>query len=348
MKTQSLFLFVLFAMFFNLSLAGADLPNIEAASAQSSNLVKKEEKETQGSGKLDVVSPTSDKKDEKKCIFEISSGDNKFSIGLKNRTEAFYGRSTKLLSGSELDQVVYPQTTIEVSVFAQTEKAVKAQVILRNKSRWGNPNSIAQTTDSPIKLVNADVGSHKHFIGRQIVWIKECWAEILLNKAFEFPTKKEHTWRMGLFPFELGRGISLGSAYAVSPGLIGFFNSNIIDQFAPGSLLHGTITEDASKLYYDFYVAVLDNKSDGFDVVNSKIYAQEIGRKNNPYRGFGKINYLIAGKLDWIVESICGNDKLIIEPYGLYNKDPEQRVEFPSDASSNLGTFGIYADYVHI
>ncbi|MDR3646355.1 MAG: hypothetical protein P4L22_02315 [Candidatus Babeliales bacterium] len=344
MKTRSLSVFILF-IFLLKPLLAVDTEVKDGGSSAKINTTEEVKKETEKNDKSKDEQKKEKSKSEKKNIFEVCEGGNKFSIGLKNRTEAFYARSTRLLSGSPLDQVVYPQTTIEVSIYAETEEAVKAQLILRNKSRWGNPNSIAQTTESPVKLVDGEFGTHKHFLGRQIVWVKECWAEILLNKAFELPAKKEHTWKMGLFPFELGRGISLGSAYAVSPGLIGFFNSNIIDQFAPGSLIHGTICEDKLKLYYDFYVAVLDNKSDSFDVVNSKIYAQEIGRRDNPYRGFGKINYLIAGKVDWITESIFGNDKLIIEPYGLYNKDPEQRVEFPSDASSNLGTFGIYVDY---
>lgn len=326
MKTKSL-ISILYILLFNLPLF-------------AENVTAEVKDDKQKSEKLKEI------KDDKKSLFELGSDGNKFSIGIKNRTETFYGKSTKLLSGNDLDQIIYPQTTIEVSVFAQTEKAVKGQVILRNKSRWGNPNSIAQTTESPIKLVDAELGSHKHFIGRQIVWVKECWAEILLNKVFEIPSFTEHTWKLGLFPFELGRGISLGSAYAVSPGLIGFFNSNIIDQFAPGSLIHGNLCEEKLKLSYDLYVAILDNKSDSFDVVNAKVYSQEIGRQKNPYRGFGKINYLLAGKLDWIIESIFEKDKLIIEPYGLYNKDPEQKVEFPSDASSKLGTFGIYADYI--
>lgn len=332
MKKQFLLLVIIYFLSFDIFLIAEESKEIKNENLKIEDL-KKEEKEKSSF-------------DDKKSIFEMSAGENRFTLGLKNRTEAFYSRSTRLLSDSPLDQVIYPQTTIDLTAYFESAKAVKAQAVLRNKSRWGNPNSIAQTTESSIRVADAELGSHKHFLGRQIVWIKECWAEILLNKAFGLPCTTEHTWKLGLFPFELGRGISLGSAYAVSPGLIGFFNTNIIDQFAPGSLIHGTILDSKVKLYYDFYIGFLDNKSDSFDVINSKIYAQEIGRRKNPYRGFGKINYLIAGKLDWIIDSVFGGDKLIVQPYGLYNKEPEQRIEFPADAISNLGTFGIYIDYV--
>jgi len=83
---------------------------------------------------------------ERKNLFETCFGDNKFVMNVKNRTENFYATSTKLLSGSDLDRVVYPQTTWDLTSFVELDKGVKAQVVLRNKSRWGNPNSIAQTT----------------------------------------------------------------------------------------------------------------------------------------------------------------------------------------------------------
>jgi len=199
--------------------------------------------------------------------------------------------------------------------------------------------------ESPVKIADAETGSHKHFIGRQIWWVKEGWVEILLNKAIGFGGK-EQTLKLGVFPFELGRGIALGSAYAISPGLIGFFNSNIIDQYAPGALLHGTLYDSRIKLYYDLYVGVLENKSDSFETITQKVYSQEIGRRKDPFRGFGSINYILASKVDCVIDSICGGDKLVIQPYGLYNRDPEQRVEFPSDASSKLITVGLYSDYV--
>lgn len=301
-------------------------------------------------GSIVNVPINSEEKKSSKCdkdgLFEIASGDNKLTIGLKNRSEVIYGKSTKLLSGSPLDQVIYPQTTWELSFYAEVEKALKSQIVFRNKSRWGNPNSIAQTTDTPVKIGDSETGSHKHFIGRQIIWIKEGWGEILLNRILPVRFEYEHTLKFGLFPFELGRGISLGNAYAVSPGLLNFYTSNIIDQFAPAALLHGTLHKGRTTLNYDLYTAVLENKSDSFDAVNAKTYSQAICRKDCPYRGFGKINYIVAAKLDWIIENafVC-KDKLILQPYILYNRDPEQRVEFPSDSSSKLYTAGFYNDY---
>ena len=38
----------------------------------------------------------------------------------------------------------------------------------------------------------------------------------------------------GAFPFELGRGIALGTAYAVDASDLGFYSENAIDQYAFG------------------------------------------------------------------------------------------------------------------
>lgn len=278
-------------------------------------------------------------------LFEYKVGNSEFSFGMKDKSEAFYGRSVQLFSPSTLDQVFYFQTTWDLRSKVNICQIVKSSIEVRNKYRWGNPNSIAQTTEMAIKAGDAVLGSHKHFLGRQIFWMREGWLEILLNDAFRFDFCLDQYLKFGVFPFELGRGISLGFAYATSPGLLGFYSSNIVDQYAPGILLHGDLVKD--KLDYDFYYALLENKADSFDAVNEKIYTNRIGRSSTPARGWEKINYLIAARLKWYIENpvrgCSGN--LIAEPYVLFNRNPEQRVDFPSDAKSNLLTAGIDVEY---
>src|SRR5688500_12049614 len=70
-----------------------------------------------------------EKKNDRKNLLEVSFGNNsKFTTNIKNRTETFYGKSTRLLSGSALDQVVYPQTTWDLTSYTEIEKIVKSQV----------------------------------------------------------------------------------------------------------------------------------------------------------------------------------------------------------------------------
>ncbi len=63
-------------------------------------------------------------------------------------------------------------------------------------------------------------------------------------------------------------------------------------------------------------------------------------------RGFGKDNYLIAARLLW---TAFDNDygTATVEPYIMYNDDPEQRVEFAADSNSKLMTAGLACEYIN-
>ena len=142
----------------------------------------------------------------------------------------------------------------------------------------------------------------------------------------------------------MGRGIALGSAYGVSPGLLGFYTDNVIDQFASGILFSGDIVKD--QLSYHIYASMLENQSDKLDNNLYPSFAGEIGKRKTPWRGFGRINLLFASKLNWkIKDPICTSGELTIEPYGMVNNAPEQKVEFDSDAKSVLGTIGLSCEY---
>ena len=283
------------------------------------------------------------KREEKKALLEYCYNGNKFRLALKNKTEGFYGRSLQLFSDSELDQVLFSQSTWDLKFSAYLGRSLKSEIGFRNRARWGNFNSTNHVTDNTVKLVDAVTGNHKHALGKLLFWMREGWIEVLLNDAFNIDACNEHYFKLGAFPFKLGRGISLGDAYAVAPGLLGFYSNNVIDQFAFGTLLHGGIIKD--QLHYDIYAEVVENQSDSFDNVVAKIYSQEIGRKLNPSRGFGSINFIIASRLVWILHPFGGDDTMVIEPYILYNRDPELKVDFPHDASSNLVTPGLSVEF---
>ncbi len=279
---------------------------------------------------------------DERSLLELEKDSYKFKLSFKNRTETFYGRSLELFSPSQLDQVLYWQSTWDLKFSTSVGKCIRSDVVLRNKARWGNINSINHVTENEVKLKDAVTGKHKHALGKLFFWMREGWVEFLINDAFNIQAQNRHYLKVGAFPFKLGRGISLGEAYAVSAGLLGFYSNNVIDQYAFGVLCHGDLVKD--KLSYDIYGAILENQSDSFNNVNDKVFAMEIGRRDTPARGFGHINFLFASKLDWILHP-CNVGNLTVEPYILFNINPEQKIDFPSDASSKLATPGLYVDY---
>lgn len=266
------------------------------------------------------------------------------------KPETFYGKNINWLNdGNSFDKGYFSRHTLDLMIDAlYGAKTYGSNIVefffqMRNKGVWGNPESIASTTNSDIKVLEAIKGSHKHGFPRHIFWIRQLWLEFSINEAFGLPFKNKHTFIIGAFPFQLGRGIALGDAFAVGPEILGFYADSAIDQYAFGAKFSGELF--AKVLSYDLYTAILQNNSTGIADTEKKILGQEFGRLETPSRGFGKINFIMAGRLNWNIFDNAWLGKMSLEPYGLYNNDPEQKIEFPADATSKLGTAGVAGEY---
>ncbi|HEV2601526.1 MAG TPA: hypothetical protein VGT41_04455 [Candidatus Babeliales bacterium] len=279
------------------------------------------------------------------------SSDVVFLLCGRFRPEAFWGKNINLLNSNvREDRSIFWRHTFDITTdvkYGQKtfgDDLVICHATIRNKGIWGNTESIARTTAAEVKPVNAVVGRHSHSIPRHVLWIRELWLECAMDALFNLGFLNCHTLTVGSFPFQLGRGISLGDAYLVGPENLGFYAESIIDQYAFGAKLSGELAEEC--LSYDLYAGILNNRSASFAETGSKTQMQEFGRRFNPERGYGKINYVVAGRLQWNVLSKSRSDKLTIEPYALFNDDREQQVEFLGDAASKLGTVGLALEYI--
>lgn len=267
---------------------------------------------------------------------------------IKFKPETFIAKNSNLLNNAnDSDWLYFNRSTVDVSFDLLWGKQTFGIDIteffatLRNKATWGNSETIAQTTEQEVKLLEAVFGPHRHSITRQIVWIREAWLKFMINEAFGL-MRHPHYFTLGYFPFELGRGIALGSAFAVNPRFLGFFSDNSIDQYAPGFKITGELPNHVT---YDLYGEIVDNRGDSFFNTTLKVRGQEFGRKNRQERGAGKVTYIVAGRLKWIPKSER-NLLVSFEPYVLYNNVPEQSVEFVADSSAELGTIGLAGEFV--
>lgn len=272
----------------------------------------------------------------------------KFGIRLR-MPEFFQGSNLRLLNNDNpTDRVFFFRHTIDLNTEycygrpTTDYDLAYFKMTIRNRGIWGDPESIASTTLSPIRELDAVFGEHRHGLPRHILWIRELWLALSLNDILGLPFCNLHTVTFGAFPFELGRGIALGSAYAVDPSDLGFWAEAGIDQYAFGGKLSGDIIK--SQLTYDIYGAILNNLSDTFDNCNQKIRGQQFGYREDQARGFGIINYVVAGRVIWLPK-FNGVTKMRVEPYILYNHNPEQRIEFTGDAKSDLCTLGIAGEF---
>lgn len=290
-------------------------------------------------------------------FFSLKKADAEMVISGKYRPENFYGKNLTFLNNcNDLDKVFYFRHTLDINVDATYGKerfgydAAQFKFTLRNKGIWGNTASIAPTSEATVREVDENFGAHRHGLGKHVIWIREAWLKASWNAIFKTDQHQKHSFILGFFPFRLGHGIALGDAFAVNPGLLGFYTENNVDQYAPGFLLTGEIIPD--RLQYDIYGAIFEDKADSLSNNADPVYAQKFGctpplhaGRDNPARGFGDVNWLIAGRLQAVIYSDSRIGTIEFEPYILYNDAPEQRIEFPADSESKLATFGFDIDY---
>lgn len=281
-------------------------------------------------------------------IFLIKKKCGEFSITGRYRPEVFYQKNNSFLNECfENDRLLIFRQTFDITFNALagnecTPKALEFKTTVRNKGNWGS-RKIVTTTETTLNLGGANFGSHTHDLGRHVVWIREGWLKTNLNGAFGWDEKYPQHLIVGFYPFKIGQGIALGDAYALNGQLVGFFSDNAVDQYAPGVLFTGELKKE--RISYDLYFALLRNHAADFGTISEPIYANRTDILNHPTRGFGHLNWLLAFRTQLVpLRDDCWGT-LQLEPYILYNDDPEQRIEFPADAESKFGTGGFAIDY---
>ena len=270
------------------------------------------------------------------------------------RPESFFGKNITLLNNNNPDINWYSRHTLDLNldvVFGQNmcdgDPIAEFVFSARNKAVWGHPVSICPTTIATSKSNDVVDRKHNHFIPRLFFWMREVWLEFSINKVFKLSFANEHTFKMGAFPFQVGRGISLGPAFAVGPGSLGFYTDRNIDQFAFGFKLSGEFVHD--HLFYDIYASILQNKMVSLRQTAQNIYGQEFDNNINrlfcPERGTGKINQIWAARLRSILMESKETGRFYVEPYIVFNNNPELKIEFPADSSCLLATLGTAVNY---
>jgi hypothetical protein len=296
------------------------------------------------------VVPELDKKESSELSFQ--KGDLKIKLGGSYRPEVAFGSNLRTFNGtSDYGKMFFVRHTFDLNVesfFGKKEYGhdiIQSKASLRTRAKWGNPESVSKTSSTPSTIAGVtSVGSHNHYIPRNILWVRELWAELDVAECFRIKTDKSISLKLGAFPFQLGSGMSFGPAFALAPGVLGSYSEASIDQYAYGVLLSLSPDREEKAVELDIYFALLENKSDSLSSVSEKIYSSAYTGSDNPYRGFGLTDYVIATRAKW--EIFKKDEKSInVEPYFFFNREKEQKVEFTADAESMLSTIGLSADF---
>src|SRR5436190_16727781 len=111
------------------------------------------------------------------------------------KPESFYAKNPTWLNNlNPFDRIYYSRhvldLTVDILYGAQTYGTKIAELLfqVRNKGVWGNPESIAMTTEAEIKTIEAvNPITHKHGFPRHIFWIRQVWLQFNINEAFTIP-----------------------------------------------------------------------------------------------------------------------------------------------------------------
>jgi hypothetical protein len=280
--------------------------------------------------------------------FEFRRGDAVLTLGGKTVNEYRFAKNAVMLNNDIPDETGHFRTTLDTSMnLAYGEKkfghkAVEMGSTLRFKTIWGKIGHQSKTDENDeFKIGNAAVGAHTHTNRRSLVWIKDAWLQASLNAIFGMNSDKVHTIKVGMFPFLLGRGITLGPIYGLGKSFLAIYNRDT-DYSPTGILFSGEILKD--KLWYDLYYAKFEDKSASFgDVFNSR-KEMIIGRRATPWSGPAKDSDIVAARLR-IKPFDDNKGKLEIEPYIFYNEDSDEKLELPLDSKNILGAVGASVEY---
>ena len=144
-----------------------------------------------------------------------------------------------------------------------------------------------------------------------------------LNRLTGRNAQTDHNLRIGLFDWQVGRGIAYGSLYGTQKKHLGVFNGR--NDFAPfGINLAGELVRN--RIAYDLYFGRLEEKSDSFEETHNRDMAHVIGRRDNPESGVGKSNDVFGACVKLHYDTLSLGD-LKNEYYIVYNDASNQQVD---------------------
>lgn len=274
--------------------------------------------------------------------FHIKMDTFQASMTGKVSTEYFGAQNLSYLNRDIVnDCSSYFRSTVDYNVdmahgFAEHPRIVFHDTF-RFRYKWGSETE-AKMLDTFTKVGDVNLPVKGKHLNKHLIWSREAWTKIALGNL-DYPNK--NMLQVGLIPFEVGRGISLGSAYTVD-GFLGFSPGDSIEQYAPAILL--SLNPVVETYTLDCYVAFLENHNKSIRSNNALVRLGEIGAC--PQRGVGRDSYIYA--LRNMIKILNGiKEKLSVEPYVVVQTGLDQDLEFSNDADSFLTTFGIAVEGVH-
>lgn len=258
----------------------------------------------------------------------------KITFGGESTQETFSATNLNLLNTSIPEgSVGYIRSTFDSFVdlkYGENKEHPKLNFYgaVRFRFIWGSGTDILLQDDVEA-IVDDTISIKGTFLNKHLLWMKESWLKFNMSAD----PSQQNFIQIGMIPFEVGRGISLGAAYDAT-GFLGFTSSYMIDQYAPAALLRLQLTKNS---YFDTYFALLENNQTSMREILEPIRRSEINAC--PYRGIGRQSYIVTLR-NMTAFAIREGQKWSIEPYFVHQQSPDKKFEFNNDVDTSISTMG--------
>lgn len=315
----------------------------------TSDLLKADQKNQPQEKNNQVTAQAKEKTKTEADLKLLSKAEEKIQFKTENLTldmggrcvqEAFFSHNMVTLNQDNwADSSFYLRTTADYFFSMAYGKNEDPRIMfydaIRFRFKWGGSTETKNETGS-VKIADVDQSIKGTPLNKHVLWMREGWLKIRLGES-----GLNHYLQLGLVPYQVGRGISLGNAYEAQ-GFLGFVPGWSIDQYAPGAVLSFNPIKD--RLIIDGYIALTENKQTGIDSNLERIRANQID--GTPNRGLGRQSFITALRADILVFE-KDKKKINIEPYIVMQHAPDQDLEFTNDINSDLGTAGFAVEGIY-
>ncbi len=268
------------------------------------------------------------------------NGDFNIEMSGLIKADSYFGFSSTFLRHHIHDKLFYNVTTIDLNVTTHSP-GVTSVLGIRDRVYWGNKR-LTSTDRMSLVIFDATQSVHSHSIANMI-WVREVWVKADIGTLCKIENSPL-SFTIGAFPFQLGRGISLGYAYRVNSLSIDYFQDTVVDQYNWGAKLSGALKD--SLFQYDAYISIINNLSTSLAETNEPVYKQAFGEsKKTPALGAGNIRFITAAHC-MFKPMDNGFQKLTFDPYIMHYHAPDQKVEYLFDAKMSLTTAGFAVELV--
>jgi hypothetical protein len=270
----------------------------------------------------------------KKMPFD--SATSEFFVGSTVSADYYLVRNARTLTSSPDDEVDQFRQRTDFSFLTRqgigrySERSVlDAKVTLGNTIFW---RTIWGTQDyKASKLSLQDRIHHPWFLHLQ-----EGWFKVNIDQIVKGLNNHPYSLKVGVFPYFVGRGVSLGDWYQGGNDTLGFRKSGTqryAPMYPPGLLWSGNVMPN---LDYEIYFSPMTIEDVQLDTLSSAFVVTN--EKNSNAR------HIVAARVKSSMQ-ITGNSQTYVEPYFVYYNSPRQTIKRPADAPTRFGTLGIMCDH---